>query len=171
MANYQSQYTGKQIDAAVRQTTTNTQDITTETTRATRVENQLAANITNTVNRMRGETTVMDDPFHFKSFSESEEKPGSQQAGEWLDKQCTTDFGVNVPVGIIRIRINGSYVLCINNVKNYANGEWTQTLLNAYVNGDGHIFPSIGIYVRESSLVDGEIVWTPWKRFLTTDDL
>ena len=164
MANYQSQHTGEQIDAAVQQTATNTQDITTETTRATRVENQLAANITNTVNRMRGETIVTDDPFHFKSFSESEGKPGSQQAAEWLDKQCTTDFEVNVPVGILRIRINGSYVLCINNVKNYTNGEWTQTLLNAYVNGDGHIIPSIGIYVRESSLVNGEIVWTAWRK-------
>ena len=165
MANYQSQYTGEQIDAAVQQTATNTQDITTETTRATSVENQLAANITNTVNRMRGETTVTDDPFHFKSFIDIEGgKTARQQAKEWLDKQCTTDFGVNVPVGILRIRINGSYVLCINNVKNYANGEWTQTLLNAYVNSDGHIIPSIGIYVRESSLVNGEIVWTAWRQ-------
>ena len=163
MANYQSQYTGEQIDEAVRQTATNTHDISTETTRATRVENQLTTQITNTVNRMRGETIVTDDPFHFKSFSESE-KPARQQAGEWLDKQCTTDEGVNVPVGILRIRINGSYVLCINNVKNYAKGEWTQTLLNAYVNGDGHIIPSIGIYVRESSLVNGKIVWTAWRK-------
>lgn len=164
MADYQSQYTGEQIDTAVRQTATNTRDITTETTRATRVENQLTTNITNTVNRMRGETTIMDDPFHFKSFSESEEKPAIQQAGEWLNEQCTTDVGDHVPVGILRIRINGSYVLCINNVRNYAMGEWTQTLLNAFVNGDGHIIPSIGIYVRESSLVGGEIVWTAWRK-------
>lgn len=164
MANYQSQYTGEQIDAAVRQTATNTHDISTETTRATNVENQLTTQITNTINRMRGETTVTDDPFHFISFSESEEKPGSQQAGEWLDKQCTTDDGGNVPVGILRIRINGSYVLCINNVKNYTYGEWTQTLLNAYVNDDGHIIPSIGIYVRESSIVNEKIVWTAWRK-------
>lgn len=164
MADYQSQYTGEQIDAAVQQTVINTRDITTETTRATRVENQLTTNITNTVNRMRGETTVTDDPFHFKSFSDSEEKPARQQAGEWLNEQCATDAGDNVPVGILRIRINGSYVLCINNVRSYAMGEWTQTLLNAFVNGDGHIIPSIGIYVRESSLVGGEIVWTAWRK-------
>lgn len=165
MANYQSQYTGEQIDAAVQQTATNTRDITTETTRATRVENQLTTNITNTVNRMRGETTVTDDPFHFKSFSDiAGGKTGGQQAGEWLDKQCATNSGANIPVGILRIRINGSYVLCINNVRSYAGGEWTQTLLNAFVNGDGHIIPSIGIYVRESSLVGGEIVWTAWRK-------
>ena len=163
MANYHSQYTGEQIDAAVRQTATNTQDIATETTRATKVEKQLATNNANTVNRMRGETTVMDDPFYFKAFSDSVDGDASQAAAEWLDGLATKKSGVS-PVGILRIRINGSFVLCINNVMGYADGAWTQTLLNAFVDVNGRVLPSIGIYVRESSLENGVIVWGAWRK-------
>ena len=155
MANYQSQYTGEQIDAAVQQAK-----------RIPTLEQNIANGDAECIKRMQGSSNqgVHDntmDPFYFKKFTGGEQAYADVAA--WLDSQHSTEDGA-IPLGIYRLVINGSYVLCINNVKNYTNEEWTQTLLNAYVNGDGHIIPSIGIYVRESSLVNGKIVWTAWRK-------
>lgn len=123
------------------------------------------------INRMRGETTFFDDPLHYEVFNDSGTVDAGQAAAEWLAGQCTTDQSIKTaPVGVLRMRINGSDLLCVNNVLDYTEGRWTQTILNGYVYPNGNIVPSTNIYTRESTLNTGEIVWGNWQHVGELDE-
>lgn len=131
----------------------------------------LTIDVTNLVYRMQGKDRDAQgssiphdnifDPFYYKRFS------GGAQAyldvKKWLDSLHSTEEGV-VPLGLLRLHVNGAFIYVLQNIKNYANDEYTQTLLNAFVATNGSIIPSIGIYVRESHLENGVTTWTEWGR-------
>lgn len=168
MADYHSQHTGNTIDTNINKIPAIEGNILSLNTSIQEEATSRQTNDDTIINRLRGETTIADDPFHFKSFNNPTgvtDDTADREAAAWLAEQYTTDPAVKqAPVGILRICINGSYVLCINNVLNYATGVWTQTLLNAKVNTNGGIGSSTGIYVRESSLVNGVVTWGAWQK-------
>lgn len=162
MANYQSQYTGEQIDAAVQQAQ-----------RVPTLEQNIVNGDAESIMRMQGRSNqgVHDntmDPLYYKLFT------GGAQADldvkKWLDSLHSTEQGV-VPLGLLRLHVNGYFIYVLQNILNYANDEYTQTILNGDVRSNGGIGPGMGIYTRSCQMVNGVTTWTAWKRFLTTDDL
>lgn len=161
MANYQSQYTGEQIDAAVQQAQ-----------RVPTLEQNIASGDAESIMRMQGRSNnnVHDntfDPFCFKQFTGGLSAYADVSA--WLDSLHATEAGSTIPLGLLRIYVNGSYLYVLENVISY-NDQYTQTILNGNVSEIG-IMPGINMYVRERRLINGVMSWTPWKRFLTTDDI
>jgi len=130
----------------------------------------LAKDVTNLVYRMQGKDKDAQgnsiphdntfDPFYYKQFS-----GGAQaylDAKAWLDSLHSTGGGV-VPLGLLRLYINGAFVYVLQNVISYA-GEYTQTILNGYVMPNGGIYTGVNIYTRSSQRVDGVTTWTAWQR-------
>ena len=163
MANYQSQYTGEQIDAAVQQAQ-----------RVPTLEQNIASGDAESIMRMQGRSNnnVHDntlDPFFYKEFIGDN---AQVEVMEYLDSLHSTEIG-SIPLGILRLRVNGYFVYVLQNIVNYANDQYTQTVLNGWINTSNpdRIYTGTNMYARERQLINGEMSWTPWKRFLTTDDL
>lgn len=165
MANYQSQYTGEQIDAAVQQAQ-----------RVPTLEQNIASGDAETIMRMQGKDKDAQgnsiphdntfDPFYYKQFTGGLSAYADVSA--WLDSLHATEVGSTIPLGLLRIYVNGSYLYVLENVISY-NDQYTQTILNGNVSEIG-IMPGTNMYVRERRLINGVMSWTPWRRFLTTDD-
>lgn len=143
MANYQSQYKGAQADEAI----------------------GIALDV---LNRLKGNSDNHNnygDPVLWKDFTGGE--GAYEEAKTWLASQHGVSGGLN-HVGLIRMNINGSSVWVINNVHNFAQDIWTQTLLNANIDvNNGNIYSGTNMYVRECS--NG--VWGDWDRFVKASDI
>lgn len=162
MANYQSQYTGEQIDAAVQQAQ-----------RIPTLEQNIANGDAECIKRMQGSSNqgVHDntmDPFYYKSFTGGEQAYADVAA--WLDSQHSTETGA-IPLGIYRLLINGSWLYVFVNAQNYAQEIYTQVILNGYVAANGDISPGSAMYKRESQLVNETVVWSRWARVMTDEDV
>ena len=162
MANYQSQYTGEQIDAAVQQAQ-----------RVPTLEQNIASGDAESIMRMQGKSNnnVHDnifDPFYFKQFDGGEQ--AHLDAKAWRDSLQSTEGGAG-PLGLLRLYINGAFVYVLQSVFSYASDQYSQTILNGYVMSNGGIHTGENMYTRSCQMVDGVTTWTPWKRFLTTDDI
>jgi len=101
------------------------------------------------------------DPFYYKQFSGGEQ--AYLDAKEWLNSLHTTEGGA-VPLGLLRLYINGAFVYVLQNVISYAGDQYTQTILNGYVMSNGGILTGVGIYTRSSQRVNGVTTWTEWQR-------
>ena len=101
------------------------------------------------------------DPFYYKQFS------GGWQAyldaKTWLDSLHSTEQGV-VPLGLLRLYINGTFIYVLQNILNYADDEYTQTILNGDVMPNGGVRPGVSIYTRSRQFIDGVPTWTEWQR-------
>ena len=101
------------------------------------------------------------DPFYYKQFS------GGWQAyldaKTWLDSLHSTEQGV-VPLGLLRLYINGTFIYVLQNILNYADDEYTQTILNGDVIPNGGVRPGVSIYTRSRQFIDGVPTWTEWQR-------
>lgn len=142
MADYQSQYKGAQADEAI----------------------GIALDV---LNRLKGNSEYHNnygDPVLWKDFTGDN---ANAEAKAWLDAQHNTTGGVR-HIGLIRMNINGSSVWVINNVRNFAQDVWTQTLLNAFVDeNNGNLYSGTNMYVREC----WNGVWGDWDRFVKASDI
>ena len=162
MANYQSQYTGEQIDAAVQQAQ-----------RIPTLEQNIIDGDAECIKRMQGSSNqgVHDnsmDPFFYKEFSGGEQ--AYTDVRDWLDSQHSSVGGA-IPLGIYRLFVNGSWLYVLVNVHSYAQEIYTQVILNGYVSANGSISTGSAIYKRESQLVNGTVVWSRWARVMTDEDV
>ena len=101
------------------------------------------------------------DPFYYKQFSGGEQ--AYLNAKTWLNSLHSTEGGV-VPLGLLRLYINGTFIYVLQNILNYANDEYTQTILNGYVMSNGGVRPGVSIYTRSIQKIDGVASWTEWQR-------
>ncbi len=119
------------------------------------------------ISRMQGRGTEHDntfDPFHFKQFG------GGNQAyidlSNWLDSLHSIDGSV-VPLGLLRIYVNGSWMYVLSNILYYGNDNYSQTILNGRVgniDGSRAVVTGKGMYYRESQLNNGTLEWSEWQR-------
>ncbi len=148
MANYQSRYTGEQIDAAVAQAQ-----------RIPTLEQNIADADAELLLRLQGRSNsqnIIYDPTYFKGFEGAD---AITAANQWLDTLHSTSGGV-VPLCLMRVSIGGAYLYVISNVRSYAQEIWTQVALNGITDSSGRILVGNGVLVREYE--NG--AWSQWRK-------